>query len=736
GLGDGQFNSPSGVIVDSSGNVYVSDTLNHRIQKFDSSGNFITKWGSFGSGDGQFNQPEGTTVDSSDNVYVADQNNNRIQKFDSNGGFLAKWGSHCSVSTGFECVDPDGSGPLALGDGQFNAPRGISIDSSGNIFILDSLNHRIQKFDSSGNFITKLGSLGLDNGQFSSPRGIAVDSSGNVYVADTQNHRIQKFAPAVTYIPDKGFTGTDSFTYTISDGHAGTDTATVTINVIQRCNTPDHFGYSCTDSNFQDGPDFSWIDITSSGTQILADDNESVINNIPIGFSFNFYDGRYNDLAITDNGLALVNDSSTQSINRPIGSSNFTNNFIAPFWDNLTTRDDRGAGAIYNQTMGVAPNRIFVVEWFNVQGSPNTPSGATFEIIFYEGTNNIKFQYMDVNFTVPGYDNGVSATVGIESGDGRGLQYSFNEDATYDNLVILFTGPSVSPPNAVEDSAITDLNNPVTVDVLANDSDFNNDTITITSFTNGASGTVAQGLVGLMYTPNISFIGTDSFTYTISDGDNGTDTATVTVLVTPPNNPPIALNDSVLTKVNNIATIDVLANDTDPNSDPLTISSVTQASSGTVAINTGFVTKWGLGSGDGEFASPRDLAVDAFGNLYVVDTGNNRIQKFASNGNFDTKWGSYGSGKEQFSFPRGIAVDSSGFVYVADTLNSRIQKFDSEGGFEKNWGSFGTNNGQFKSTGDVAVDSSGFVYVVDSVNNRIQKFDSSGNFVTKWGSLG
>jgi len=81
GKGDGQFFFPRAVALDSSDNVYVADTFNHRIQKFDSDGTFITKWGSRGEGDGQFTHPQGEAVDSSGNVYVADGSNNRIQKF-------------------------------------------------------------------------------------------------------------------------------------------------------------------------------------------------------------------------------------------------------------------------------------------------------------------------------------------------------------------------------------------------------------------------------------------------------------------------------------------------------------------------------------------------------------------------------------------------------------------------------------------------------------------------------
>jgi tripartite motif-containing protein 71 len=94
-----------------------------------------------------------------------------------------------------------------------------------------------------------------------------------------------------------------------------------------------------------------------------------------------------------------------------------------------------------------------------------------------------------------------------------------------------------------------------------------------------------------------------------------------------------------------------------------------------------FITKWGSetpGTGDGQFINPVGLATDSSDNIYVADRGNNRIQKFDSDGNFITKWGTPGIGDGQFEEPTGIAVDSLDNVYVVDRGNSRIQVFASQ----------------------------------------------------------
>jgi hypothetical protein len=183
------FDEPCGIAVDRSGNVFVADY--NRIQKFDSYGNFIIKWGVEGTGNGEFKYPFGIAVDNSGNVFVADSNNNRIQKFNSYGNFITNWRSY------------------GTGDGVFFSPAGITVDSRDNVLVADMGNARIQKFDSYGNFITKWGIPGRGDGEFKWPCGITVDSRGNVFVVDWGNNRIQKFDSHGNFITAWGSRGSE-----------------------------------------------------------------------------------------------------------------------------------------------------------------------------------------------------------------------------------------------------------------------------------------------------------------------------------------------------------------------------------------------------------------------------------------------------------------------------------------------------------------------------------------------
>lgn len=151
---------PQGIASDANGNVYVTNaypfTGGSNVAKFNSSGAYVSSFGSFGSGNGQLNDPEGIALDASGNIYVADTHNNRVQKFTSAGVYVSQFGSPGS------------------GNGQFNAPVGIAFDSSGNIYVADVGNNRVQKFDSNGVYLSQFGTFGAGNGQFNAPFGVVV----------------------------------------------------------------------------------------------------------------------------------------------------------------------------------------------------------------------------------------------------------------------------------------------------------------------------------------------------------------------------------------------------------------------------------------------------------------------------------------------------------------------------------------------------------------------------------
>ena len=177
----------------------------------------------------------------------------------------------------------------------------------------------------------------------------------------------------------------------------------------------------------------------------------------------------------------------------------------------------------------------------------------------------------------------------------------------------LFVGEANEPPVATDDTATTAEDTPVTVDVLANDTDADvGDVLTVDSVTQAANGTVVNNGVDVTYTPDLDSDGVDSFTYTVSDGFGGSDTATVSVTVDPVNDAPVANDDSATTPQDTLVVIAVLGNDTDVDGDSLTVASVTQAANGTATVNPPNTVTYTPNSGY--------IGADSF--TYTVSDGN------------------------------------------------------------------------------------------------------------------
>jgi DNA-binding beta-propeller fold protein YncE len=167
GIGKGQFDSPTGIAVDRSGNLLIADTGNGRIEKFSPTGSFITSMG-------LFEAPNGIAVDHGGNIYVAEiGSKHSVQKLDPEGKFLAEW-----------------KGPAP----GFYGPRRIAIGRDESVYVVDQGRTRIVKFSPDGKVLTTWGSKGNGDGQFDDHTSVALDPTTNkIYVADPRNRRIQVF---------------------------------------------------------------------------------------------------------------------------------------------------------------------------------------------------------------------------------------------------------------------------------------------------------------------------------------------------------------------------------------------------------------------------------------------------------------------------------------------------------------------------------------------------------------
>lgn len=230
------FTAPTGIAIDSSGDIYVVDSANSQVKKFDSNGKLLLSWGNLGSGSGQLLHPNGIFVGKK-YVFVADTGNARIDVFDKdNGEFIYSWGGYGDSKGMFYTpvgLAADSQEDLLVADsgrntiqefntyftfmsefkplftdyGNFTATSGIALDSKGNIYV-SSPDDKILEFSSISNFVNFFGSQGSEEGRFNNPTAIAIDSKGNFYVADTLNHRIQKFDPYGNFVLSWGSVGT------------------------------------------------------------------------------------------------------------------------------------------------------------------------------------------------------------------------------------------------------------------------------------------------------------------------------------------------------------------------------------------------------------------------------------------------------------------------------------------------------------------------------------------------
>ncbi len=678
---------PSGVARDSMGNIFFADTGNHRIRMIGADGRVTSIAGSgvYGLSNGPgssaaFAFPSALTVGPDDNVYVADTFNHRICRITRPAVDGGAWTVTNLAGTGAAGY-VEGGGTIA----RFNFPYGVVVDADGNVFVADSLNHRIRKVTPGGVVSTYAGSgtkgyqdaLSPGTAKFDTPQGVAI-SGADLYVADTGNHRIRKVVPA-----PGGSAGEVS---TFAGGAAGFSNGTGTSALF---NTP------------------SSITADGAGSLYVADENNNAIRRIDslAGVSTVAGTGQSglvngkSDVArfyaptgvvVGLDGNLIVADSENHVLRRvaikplTLPSVPFTDSYgvqVKYDLDVMALGLDPGVTYYFRWKSGstgvtqVLGQSFYLYDFPTVEtqaASGLTPDTAVFNALVdpKNGRTTVTFEYS----TDPGLLNPyeVSTLAGSSAG---------------------FSNPSGVVANAAGDVFVADR--------------LNHRILKITS--GGAVSVFAGSGVGGFEDGSGTAAKFERPTGLAIDGAGN-----------------IYVADEASHRIRMITPGGVVS---------------TFAGSGIAGYAEGDTTT-------ARFLYPAGVAVDASGNVYVADTGNHRIRRVAAGtGVVTTAAGTgvagFGDGaaeSAQFSSPQGVAVDSIGSVVVADTGNHSIRVV-SAGNVTTlaGDGSEGSGNGpgasaRFASPRGVAVGAGDVIYVADSGNNRIRLISGDEQVSTLAGS--
>jgi large repetitive protein len=383
---------------------------------------------------------------------------------------------------------------------------------------------------------------------------------------------------SVTYTPNPNFNGGDSFTYTITDGNGGTDTALVHVTVVSVNDPPDAQDDAVS---AEEDSGVNQVDVLTNDS-VAPDGNETL---------------QVTAVSQAANGSVAISASGTSVIYTPGAEFSGTDSFT------YTISDGHGGSDTATVTVVVT--------------SVNDPPDAvddTASVQEDSAANVIEVLANDSfspdtgeTLVITDVTQGINGTVTIDDGwitYTPNANFVGNDTFTYtisdgnggaDTATVTVTIANANdPPNADDDTANVDEDSGATsIDALANDS-FAPDageTLSITAVTQGANGSVAitGGGSGVTYTPHADFAGSDSFTYTLSDGNGGVDTGTVTVTVNGVNDAPDAIDDAATVNENSVTSINVLMNDgVAPDvGETLAVTAITQGAHGTVAIAGG-----------------------------------------------------------------------------------------------------------------------------------------------------
>jgi RHS repeat-associated protein len=737
--GEGALKGPAADAIDGSGNIWVVDSSNSRIDEFSATGSFLKTigWGvktgatelqtftsgcragTPGSGNGQFSKPEGIAINqSAGDMYVADKGNNRIQELSLEGVFIRKFGGYLNAprgigieSAGNVWVSDTGNNRVEIftntgvyvssfgeaGErlGQFKGPDGITF-YNGFAYIVDTGNSRVEKFNLEGRVYNEFGSKGSESTQFSSPTGIAIDPvSGDLYVDDTGNNRVQVLNQAGWFTKRFGTKGTGNGEYSSPEG--------IVLNPVG-----DIYVADTTNNRLQElEPTYSTSNPAPEPPSVGTSSVTTVEYQVPVSGTGSPYALGAKEVEAWGQSDVSTEATAIFPPSEPMGwpAKNYKNATI-DYFDikgrlvNVASPSGGIATSEYNETNDVirtlsADNRVTALkeakpteaaELLSTRSKYNGETKAEQENEEKEKVNEPGTRLLETL----GPQHTVKLASGSETLARSHTVYYYDEDA-----------PSEGGPYHL-----------------------------VTKVTQGAQ--IAGKEEADIRTTTTSYSGQENLGWklrkptSVTAGPSGLK-LTHTTIYEP--------------ATGNIVETRSPANTTGESSPPV------------------YTSKFGTaGAEGGQLNIPVGLAVDSSNDVWVADTSNDRLEEFSPTGSFlkvigwgvsngkaelqtctssgSCRIGLEGTGNGEFAEPKGIVIDSKGNVWVADTANNRIQELSPSGTFIRAFGTEGTSNGEMKGPQGIAIDSKGNVWVAESGNNRVQELKEKGEFVAKFGSEG
>jgi hypothetical protein len=364
----------------------------------------------------------------------------------------------------------------------------------------------------------------------------------------------------VSYTPNANFNGNDSFSYTVSDPVGGTATATVTITVAPVNDLP----VAANDSG-------STAQATAVTLSVLVNDTDADGNALTVTAAGPSADGTvaFTANSVTFTPAAAFSGTTTFPYTISDGNGGTATGSVTVSVNVVNTppvavNDTATTSQLTAATIPVLANDT------DANGNPLTVTAAG-----PSANGTVTFNATSVTFTPnPTFAGVASFPYTISDGNGGTATATVSVTVTAVNTA----------PVAVNDTATTNQLTAINIAVLANDTDANGNPLTVTAAGPSANGTVTFNATSVTFTPNPTFAGVASFPYTISDGNGGTATATVSVTVTAVNTAPVAVNDTATTNQLTAINIAVLANDTDANGNPLTVTAAGPSANGAVTF--------------------------------------------------------------------------------------------------------------------------------------------------------